>query len=585
MEGTGAATLRDGPVRARWGGGVEWAPVQTEGAEGYWDDGITSQVGFPTISVVIAGQLTRFLSARWMHGRPHWFAPLEASAASFTLPDIPNAVAGDSVMIHSELAVHWTGRVSDVSWSEDVNGFVTGEVSAEDSIARVALAELKGYSHALTLSTSSVEIVADILDDAGVGRPTVVFAPSDYDDPVGDITKVSFTYSGNAKELLDQFERWTNGALFPMPDGPWQWINRGPHPDADVETVQLDGRNAPDGWRQQTSPALVINEWIVTDEDGSEVASEELSNSVLLYGRHTYAVEDAPLTGNPYITEIRGAYASPHDTAVATFPVKSKNQYPPKALPLDFVSRHGDLWQVLMVEHEVSVGNVWRATLTLEWTQNATWGDPDPNPDDPPEPPTDPDDPEPPDDPDDIDPPQDPDVTIESQTYALDKEARIYRTSSGSREGTDTPATLPVGFYQGYRYRALLAFDMVPSGAATGATGIRTAKLHLHLSSQVDVAFGSNPRVVVERITAQWTGTATKWDGPKTVRFSRVVRNLGSTEGAEVIIDITDIARRWFHKGDNQGIRIRAVNEDWAGNTTEFEGGDAELVVRWEVPP
>ena len=69
----------------------------------------------------------------------------------------------------------------------------------------------------------------------------------------------------------------------------------------------------------------------------------------------------------------------------------------------------------------------------------------------------------------------------------------------GAKYGAGAAATLPVGGWQGWTYRAR---DQVPVDPVDeGPSASRAAKLKVRTTTQVRVGFGSNPKMEVRRIT------------------------------------------------------------------------------------
>lgn len=148
-------------------------------------------------------------------------------------------------------------------------------------------------------------------------------------------------------------------------------------------------------------------------------------------------------------------------------------------------------------------------------------------------------------------------------TWACNKDARI--ANNGSNLGAGASDFNPVGTYSGYEYETLLGFAY----SFTGMTTITSAILHFRTSTQYYVAFGSDPDVEVERITASWSeGTsvglsgsnAVVWPGPTTAGAQPGgPHDIVTTESTWDTIDVTAIVNAAKSAGVFYGIKIRAA--------------------------
>lgn len=169
-----------------------------------------------------------------------------------------------------------------------------------------------------------------------------------------------------------------------------------------------------------------------------------------------------------------------------------------------------------------------------------------------------------------------PDTHVETRTYNATKDTRAARTSGGSNYGSGTEGELPVGSWDGWRNRAFIDFADIPW---TKVVSVDKCILNLDTSSQVNVGFGSSPKVYVDRVTESWSegsssspssGNATVYPGPAATSSGRATKTVTGSENAAVSIDITAIARAWFGGSSQHGIRMISAGEDSNKYTTEF---------------
>lgn len=162
-------------------------------------------------------------------------------------------------------------------------------------------------------------------------------------------------------------------------------------------------------------------------------------------------------------------------------------------------------------------------------------------------------------------------------TWNVSKDSRIaYRTSDGWEAGSGVSNGLPVGQYSGYRYRTLLGFSYSFSGMVT----ITSAILWMKTSSQIHVAFGSDPDVEVRRLTSSFSeGTsdalsasnAVTWaNQPSAVNANMATWDVSTVESTWDSIDITALINDAFSAGTFYGLRLSSVVETSADDVTEF---------------
>ena len=163
-------------------------------------------------------------------------------------------------------------------------------------------------------------------------------------------------------------------------------------------------------------------------------------------------------------------------------------------------------------------------------------------------------------------------------TWNVSKDARIaYRTSDGWEAGSGVSDGLPVGQYSGYRYRTLLGF----SYSFSGMVEITSAILNIKTSSQIHVAFGSDPDIIVQKLTGSFSegssdalsaSNSVTWaNQPGASSTDQATKDVTTSEGTWVTIDITNMIENIRAAGATfYGLRIRANDETAAADVTEF---------------
>jgi len=185
-------------------------------------------------------------------------------------------------------------------------------------------------------------------------------------------------------------------------------------------------------------------------------------------------------------------------------------------------------------------------------------------------------------------PPEPPVTTRVTRSYACTKDSRLFRTSGGAEYGSGTEGQLPVGYWSGSKNRALLDFASIPW---TDVAKVVSATLKVTTSSQVNIGFGSAPKVEARRITGSWSegslsspgsGNSVVWPGPAVTTTGAKQTAVTRTEGARVSLDVSAIVRAWAptaaggSAATKRGIALYSAGESSGTYTTEFlsrEGG------------
>lgn len=223
----------------------------------------------------------------------------------------------------------------------------------------------------------------------------------------------------------------------------------------------------------------------------------------------------------------------------------------------------------------------WNATL-VTYVTAAEWADAEVPPPEPPIPP----------------------VTTQTvtRTYVCNKDSRAFLSSSGQNLGSGTEGELPVGYWSSSKNRAFLGFATIPW---SDVLEVVSAELRITTSTQVNIGFGSSPKIRVRRITSSWSegsasspsaGNALIWPGPTVTSSGERVEAISTSQGHLEIIPITTIARAWApaaaggSAAKNYGLALYSYGESSLAYTTEFwarEHGtstDAEIRITVKIP-
>ena len=193
-----------------------------------------------------------------------------------------------------------------------------------------------------------------------------------------------------------------------------------------------------------------------------------------------------------------------------------------------------------------------------------------------------------------------------TKTFTATK-STLLANLSGTDLGAGQDQHLPVGYYNSYKLRAAIDFDL-SAGQWSGVSKITQALLSVKTTGQVHVAFGGDPDLYAERITSgefspnSASGTADGGSGWSSSHDNYgdvgcTSANRGSTditplENTWDTIDITalieDVAPATVLKRDGTacggisfyGIRLRANPELDTNETTEFYSAEASAANR-----
>jgi hypothetical protein len=143
-----------------------------------------------------------------------------------------------------------------------------------------------------------------------------------------------------------------------------------------------------------------------------------------------------------------------------------------------------------------------------------------------------------------------------TRNFNANKSSLFAKTGS-TELGGGQDDHLPVGgSYNGYTFRSAVRFALDYSGMKN----IQSAVLYLRTSSQVHLAFSSDPDVLIARASGDWTANsasssseggsgwstaATNYPGPSLTTSGQVSKDVSTAESTWVSADITSIVKAW----------------------------------------
>lgn len=230
------------------------------------------------------------------------------------------------------------------------------------------------------------------------------------------------------------------------------------------------------------------------------------------------------------------------------------------------------------IKGDTAVG--WSATL-VTYVTATEWADAETPPPDPPDP----------------EPPATQTVT---RTYACNKDSRAFY--NGSNLGSGTENELPVGYWSGAKNRAFLGFATINW---SDVLEVVSAEIRFTTSDQVNIGFGSAPKIRVRRITSSWSegsssspsgSNALVWPGPNVTSSGEKVEAITTAENNLEAATITAIAKAWAPTAaggsgaKNYGLALYSYGESDSKYTTEFwarehgAGTRAEIRLTVKIP-
>lgn len=558
--GDEGAALRLAP--ALWSGGVRWGDTAApfgDGTDAYWSYAtVPLRTGKPALAVAIAGGLVleQLNRASFSLGRPDWLSTLTPTTASFEFVDVPAAAVNDTIVValmsdateyHSDPL--WVGRVTDVSTRRDLDGFTYSTISATDIIGVLGQARApESIAAGYTLKT----LVERLATDAGVSLQVDT-------DPLVTLPTLTAAadIDGTVLDLVNRAERSSNALLFLRGNGRLYAAMRDSTGASSVRVVDLDGANSPSGWAESKSLRGVVTRWKLGD--GNLWSTDTPTTTLDTYGEQAYSATDLLITDPaPYANLIASDVMSyPRAVLVdAPFPITDLGQDVLFLDPLDRVSADGVTWQVMSVQHEVTLDE-WRVSITADATQEALAGAPEPGP---------------------VTPPT---LHTVTQVYTSTKGATMELTSGGTKTGTSLGDLNMGRFSNGSRYRAAVEWAIVPPA---NAIDVVSASVRFKTATTT-----TNGRVELRTITDSWTEGTLDWPGTRTNSEGERRFDVPKAAGKYVSASITAMAR-WWWRHENNGLRIASINEDSVDRRAVFMSDDSSnaedrprLTITWEV--
>ncbi len=362
-------------VRSVWSGGGKWGSGTPSGArtDAYWLPDGQTPTGRPFPDVAIGGTLVTdsVMSASWNLGPSDITADLAPATATLTLKGQVSASIGDDVVISSALSGLWSGRVDTISDTLDAAGDHWTTVTATDKVGALGAAQLQKSAGV----RGTVEAIAESLAaDAGVALDVVNVSSGTYG--LATLRKMtdfgaSYTFDGSVLEYINLAARSSNALVASQPNGSLAVTTREALGSAPSPTA-LTGSNAPREWTKMTSADVDINRWVLTQPDGTIVASEDDRADVNTYGERAFRVDNFldQDTGSGVALAFLDWWAfggSQRPVAAGVFAVADYAQDELLMLaPLDWVTVNGEDWQVLSMSWSATPGQPWTLTITAD---------------------------------------------------------------------------------------------------------------------------------------------------------------------------------------------------------------------------
>lgn len=378
---------------AVWGSGIQWGSFK-------W--GQTTTTGRPTLYVAIDGTLRGEASgARFRMGRGGWFEPLSPNQASIDLVGDFNILPNSEVVLTCGAGALWKGYVDGQSSTYRVGDAIRTTINATDIVGRLGgsiKAQGKVYTGGGTIvarwfNVGSIKdplgTYGDLVDVAegylaeyapdlgidvvlGTSTGTLPTLTDWFFDAPGPLPKKTLL------ELLNQAELSSNAMMAMQPDGSLLVVPRAPSGLASVSMTDVSPGNST--WRRGRD--TVINRWLLEQPayDDNTVLDTTDTASFEAYGEQSFEVQDYLCTTAAHFgSSFRTALASPRWLATYDKTISSLSDPWLLIAPLSWVYDGSDIFQVMSVEHEVTLSE-WRVTLELDASQDALNGATEPTP-------------------------------------------------------------------------------------------------------------------------------------------------------------------------------------------------------------
>jgi hypothetical protein len=364
---------------AIWGSGITWGDFT-------WGDTTTS--GRPVLYVAADGVLLgEAYQGRFRLGRSDWFEPMTPQTASFSLVGEHLLAANAELIVSCGQGMLWKGYVDNAVVEYPVGDTTRTTITATDIISRLGRTikapgkvyagpdliarwyEVGGLGDLIAiveayLATYAPDLSITVTEGVSTGSfPTLT---DWYFDAPGPWPKKTLL------ELLNQAELSSNALMSLQHDGSILVVPRAPSGLGSVSMVDVS--TGASTWRRGRD--TLINRWVLEAPayDDATVLDTSDAASVLAYGERTYEVQDfLCTTATHFGSAFRTALASPRWIAQYRLPVGDLSDPWLMLDPLEWVKDGSDVFQVIGVEHEVSVSD-WTVTLDLDASQDALNG-------------------------------------------------------------------------------------------------------------------------------------------------------------------------------------------------------------------
>jgi len=164
------------------------------------------------------------------------------------------------------------------------------------------------------------------------------------------------------------------------------------------------------------------------------------------------------------------------------------------------------------------------------------------------------------------------------RTYDCIKDARLV-LSGGSNYGNGTDTTIPIGYINGTKNRAVLDFE---TASWSNVVSVDKAELLLTVGSESCGAFGGSPKISVSRLTGSFdegtysaacgfgSANSVVYPGPSITSSGKVTASMPGSSGSKKTVVITEMARAWFGGQSQHGVKINSGGEDSSAYTTSI---------------
>jgi PKD repeat protein len=504
----------------------------------------------------------RVYQMSWATGRERW--PDESNGSSITMQirgRMPDVQMGAPVIVQLPVGAPdgtarlWTGEVDDITEAIDpIEARTTTTLVAMDVMAFLSRWHILPAStfvegglptRLLSLAPRGTTVYRPKWSGVASSRWPLLKSLAMAADELRKRTYLDLLRDGLRASLATAYVAPDGAIVYGPLDPPAGYVPT----VLDLDSLGPDCANAEDIARSTAEG--MVNRWTVGD--GAVVDRVERP-SIEAYGESVWTVGKGVLKTEstfPITDPIAAQMREPFAARAVTIPIRSWSARSYLAQPLDMAQMDGQLFCVMGVRHGVTLDE-WTVTLLLDrdpWTMTGSSQPVPPTP-----------------------------ARTTTQTFECSKDALLASPDMGAGKST----RLPVGYYSGTKFRALIQFDLAWAHTPKKVT---LSELLLDTAGQDAVAYGSNPQIQIDRITGSWseggsggsgppwtysTANAVVYPGPSITSAGRKLFNVTNNENTALTLAMTEITRAWADGSSNRGIRIISQDEGSSSRTIEF---------------